>query len=180
MPLDAQYAFVLVAAIVSASYFGLLTLWAAPRHVRGLRDEVSRHWFWHVAPLVLSLTALIRMGGPDPFAIFVSQALVIGVYLGVSRGCARLWDKITRRASGTQSRRWRFTLRDGVLAILLAAMALALARHVPPEGDSGHMLPGWRLTVTGLGLGAITCAALQFVAGRLRWYWRIFPALLFF
>jgi cell division protein FtsW (lipid II flippase) len=61
MPLDAQYSFILVAAIVSATYFGLLALWAAARHDRGRRSEVSPHWLWHVAPLVLSLAALVRI-----------------------------------------------------------------------------------------------------------------------
>lgn len=156
-----SFVIIVLAAILAATFFGLLALWAAGGRLR---------WYWHAAPLALALAALVPMGGHQPLLVFGCQAAAVVAWESLTACFARWrgWDPTA--VSWTQ--RWRFTLRDGVLAILLAAVVLATARSAPPAGASATPLPWWRYAVSGIGLGAVTCAAMALVGGRLRWYLR--------
>jgi hypothetical protein len=147
---------------LAATLFGLLALWATAGRFR---------WYWHVAPLALALAALVPMGGYQPLLIFGSQASGVVLYCVIAAFIPHRRD-VRSEEPPRQIRAWRFTLLDGVLAILLAASVLAIVRNVPYAGDAGGTLDWWDYALTGLGFAAVTCAAYQLVAGWLSWYWR--------
>ncbi len=153
---------IMLAASLAATFYGLLALWAVAARVR---------WYWHITPLALTLTALVPMGGHQPILIFGTQAAGVVLFACAAAGLARWrgWDV----DPASLANHWRFSLRDGVLAILLAAVVLTIARSAPPSGESANLIPWWRYAITGLGFCAVTGAAMALVGGRLRWYLRI-------
>ena len=142
----------------TAAVQGLVALWAATSRV---------HWFWRALAIWASVLLLVPIRAFEPALIFaVSGPLTVGLVALARFLCPQAAAVKSEPEPADGSSRFRFSLRDLFLLVLLVALIIVGLNSIHPRDE-------WRefaaYVACGLLLAGIVSLAYACIAGRWRW-----------
>jgi hypothetical protein len=157
------FVLLLVAAV---SFVGLVSLWAASGHC---------HWFWRAAALTSLWMLLAQLRSEAPLALFAIQSLtIVGPIVALQAWQSRRRRKVAELspdANAARASRWRFSVRDVLLATpILAGFASTYPPLTAAREGIDHV--PWEFAV----VGGIVFGLMTLLARTATLSWRWFVA----
>lgn len=120
----------------------LVAIWAATS---------KRHWFWRALAVWAAVMLMVPIRAWEPAWLFgLSSPLIIGLLL-IGRWLDHRWTAEPASCKSKTTGRWRFSLRDLLLFVLIAAIwlpgILEVVRHYQPKNWLGWLASSVSLAV---------------------------------